>query len=305
MLKDSNRLFSDELTVSDINNKSVFRSFSDVLSLSENLFVSKLYYEFLADVFNLNDAIYRNTNAVRSDVYSVSDSVLKGSARTLADVYNESDVVTKLTILNKLDQLIMNDGSTGIGYARIFSDVLGLSDAVIAARSLFLNDAFTVTDSESQVRGKWFLDTFNLAEAAPTFITKNAFSKFRSHLDYIFTSVPFAEEVTWTRYSNTEDELGRASAITQVFSTDISLIVQPLVDSDRSLVPQGVQISGYMKAYSKDSYAIGGGSYATPDVADQIVLYNGKKYIVDSVQGKWIGNSEIYRKLILKRIDND
>ena len=305
VIKDTERIYSDAVTVGSEVYKDAAKEFSEVMTLTEDMLASKLYYEFLADVYGLTDVLFKEVGAVRTDAYLISDSILRDSLRTFTDTFNESDEATKLTMLDKLDQLIMSDGTTGKAYVKIFADIYGISDELITARSLFLTDTINATDTQSQIRGKSLLDTIDVTDIAPTFITKNAFSKFRAHLDYIFNSVPFAEEVTWARYSNTEDELGRASAITEVFSEDISLIVQPLVDSDRSILPQGVNISGYMKAYSKDSYAVTGLGYLTPDIADVILLYNGKKYLVDQVQGKWVGRSEIYRKLILKRIDND
>ena len=87
--------------------------------------------------------------------------------------------------------------------------------------------------------------------------------------------------------------------MTIVFSRCIEMLVQPLTEEDRNIIGLGVGVTGYMKAYCKADY---GG--VAPDVGDQIETYDGLVFVVDQVEGKWGGRSAVFRKLILRRLDN-
>ncbi len=121
----------------------------------------------------------------------------------------------------------------------------------------------------------------------------------------IMEDIPMSEDVTWVRTSQTKDEFGRASASSETFSETISLLIQPITEKDKDIQAKGIAITGHMKAYAKPSYDLSGGGSSTPTVGDTLTRTDGQIYEIETIVGKYAGsNIEVFRKLVLREIDN-
>ena len=115
------------------------------------------------------------------------------------------------------------------------------------------------------------------------------------------------ELVTLTKVTTTEDVMGNTTTETETSDSDVSMIIQPILESDRHLVGKGVDIEGYMKCYCDPSYDLtNNGSDTTIEVGDKITrsgAYNSTVWRVEEIIGKQaFYGTEIYRKLLLRRI---
>lgn len=127
----------------------------------------------------------------------------------------------------------------------------------------------------------------------------------RNHFDTILSQLPFEEAVTWERKTPTEDEMGNEASVSTDWSVSINILIQPITERDRDIIALGISVSGHMKAYARRRYEVSTGTYQTVNVGDYLTDADGQLYIVETVVGKFGGGSEVYRKLVLKMIDND
>jgi len=121
----------------------------------------------------------------------------------------------------------------------------------------------------------------------------------------ILHDIPAAEYIDWSRYEETEDEMGRLKVDKTLWTNKIYIILQPLSEKDRSFLPQGLEVSSYMKAYTEPRYFFNNQRLEI-EVGDVFVRSDGHKYMVETIAGKY-GNfkAQVYRKLLLRGIDND
>lgn len=126
----------------------------------------------------------------------------------------------------------------------------------------------------------------------------------RTDFDTILSDQPFEEAVTWERKTPTENEMGREASSSTDWSVSINILIQPITERDRDIVALGISVTGHMKAYARRRYDVGGGDYQTVNEGDYITDAASQLYIVEKVIGKFGGGSEVYRKLILRMIDN-
>lgn len=126
----------------------------------------------------------------------------------------------------------------------------------------------------------------------------------RGHFDTILSKLPLEEAVTWERKTPTEGEMGQEASSSTDWSVSINILIQPITERDRDITALGVSVSGHMKAYARRRYEVSAGTYQTVNEGDYLTDADGQLYIVETVVGKFGGGSEIYRKLVLKMIDN-
>lgn len=150
---------------------------------------------------------------------------------------------------------------------------------------------------------KTLTDAFVLDEALSEG-KKQALRDMQLDFATILSDVPFKEKVNWSRVTKTEDSMGKVSSASS-WTYAIELIIQPLTQKDRNILPEGIQIRGHLKAYSKWRYKVGDGLKSI-EPGDTITRNNDKEYMVTQLTGGYGGNSlEVFRKLILREIDND
>jgi len=135
-------------------------------------------------------------------------------------------------------------------------------------------------------------------------MTETNLESMQDDFDAIISEVPFMESVTWVKKTLTEDEFGREDSSTESLNESIDIVLQPLVQKDREVLGIGVSVSGYMKAYVKHEYVFSEVSYVV-DTGDFITNEEGDEYVVveveDVLEG---GEAEVFRKLILREVDN-
>ncbi len=216
-----------------------------------------------------------------------------------------------------VDGFLQSQGLTKAFTADSILKSLGLTKT-FTADSLLQSQGLTKTFTTDSVLKAVLTKTFTvdvtlinetLGELQTDFATVLAddFFDAAKQLDFakILEDIPMSEDVTWTRTSQPEDEFGRASASSDTITETISVLIQPITEKDKDILAAGVAITGHMKAYVKHSYDLSGGGSSTPKVGDNFTRSDGQLYEVKTVIGKYSGsNIEIFRKLVLREIDN-
>jgi len=183
------------------------------------------------------------------------------------------------------------------------TEIVSLAEALIRkAKNVFV-DAISVVDSSDSKVSLILEDSFSLVEVISS-EKKQAIRDMQLDFAAILSDVPFKESVAWSRATKTEDSMGRSSDSSS-WTHEISLIIQPLTEKDRSIIGEGIKITSHMKAYSQWQYRFDGTLYKI-ETGDTIVRTDGKTYLVKQIVGKYGGSGlEVYRKLILREVDND
>lgn len=121
----------------------------------------------------------------------------------------------------------------------------------------------------------------------------------------VVVDLPNASTVSWKRYDRTEDEFGRSSLDSENWDKEISLVVQPMTEKDREISVSGEAIKSYMKAYCEPSFYVDGTFGSQGIQTGDFITFKNKEYIVEKVIGKYGGSDEVFRKIIMRCIDND
>ena len=286
LVKDVSVFKSDEFELFDdvIAFKAFFVNLLDPFNLTSSLSKSMSFAPFV-EYLTLDDVLSRKPikNLYESWVLSDNASAVSVLLKTVNDIFSMSDVKSLDTSLSLSDLLVETD-SAGLGFYRELLDSIIENDSSLTKEAIKdLLDSFTLSEALDLLRGKnllefWTMNSIGAAEIA---------------------------NPNWIRYSNIEDEFGRASSEKIDFKARVTLMIQPLTEQDREVIGLGVGVTGYMKAYARHTYFVDYvADYRTIDVGDMIV-YERKNYLVDQVEGRWGGRSEVFRKLILRRVDND
>lgn len=254
-----------------------------------------------------------------SEFVSSSDSIVKDSSKVVSESVLFSDGGAK-QVFRKLFEVVDLNESVSKGAKKFLIEDIGLSDGVVKKVFMNLSDDISLGDLVNKVVGKVLSEDVSLVDdvslkffyeydadvsLSDSVVTEvKDFSRLmRDDLSFIYNDFPWASVVTWVRYVRTEDEFGRSSLDTVSFSKNVNLIVQPLSEKDRSVLVLGESVSGYMKAYAKREYEIDG-SFVGFSVGD-FVTFKGKVFVVEKVEGRFGGFSEVFSKLILRCVDND
>ena len=132
-------------------------------------------------------------------------------------------------------------------------------------------------------------------------LNKKFLTMLESHNNIINTD---SEQVTLIRETNTIDADGAVINVTETSDTDLNMKIQPITEQDRKLVGRGISVEGYMKAYADRSYDltnIGDGTRVT--VGDIIQRSDEQKYRVETINRFFMSGGEIYRKLLMRKLD--
>ena len=242
----------------------------------------------LADEITVFDATSKDFSKTVSDAIAFAEVLAKFTDKTglPADVISIVDGgITKLTDKVLADVITVNEALTPIRvFSRTFAENISLSDSVIRTQFLTLTDSFSIVDIVNTE-----LKTF--------------LNEMQKDFDTILSDVPFEDEATWVRNVNVEDEMGRQASTSETFSQVISLMIQPITEKDRDVTALGISVSGHMKAYCRHEYTTSTGT-STPTVGDFITSAS-QEYIVEQIVGKYNGKgAEVFRKLILREVDN-
>ncbi len=229
------------------------------------------------------------------------DTLLQNQGLTktfTTDIILKSEGLTKTLTADGVLKAVVLKSFTADGFLKATLTKTVTVDAILTASGL--TKTFTVDVT---------LINETLGELQTDFATVLAddFFDAAKQLDFakILEDIPMSEDVTWTRTSQTEDEFGRASSSSDTITETISVLIQPITEKDKDILAVGVAITGHMKAYVKHSYDLTGGGSSTPKVGDNFVRTDGQLYEVETVIGKYSGsNIEVFRKLVLREIDN-
>ena len=115
------------------------------------------------------------------------------------------------------------------------------------------------------------------------------------------------ENVTLIRETDVTDADGRIISSTETSDEDVEMKIQPINEEERNKLPQGVSVTGYMKAYVNSSYDLTNlGDSTRISVGDIIVRTTSGdiKYRVEKINRFFMGGGEIYRKIFMQRLNS-
>ena len=276
--------------------------------------------EYYSSRFDDNDALFDNSlfdadSLIASESVVNSDSIVKDASKVVDESVMFSDGDAKHVFRSLFESVSLNDGVEKKAKKFLLED-FGLTDSIVNKVFKNLSETVSVNDLVNKIAFKVLSEDVSLLDDVSvkavvdislsddfSVKTKSLARLMREDLSVIYTDFPWASVVNWTRYVRTEDEMGRSSLDTQVFSKSVNLIVQPLSEKDRSVLGVGESVSGLMKAYAKKEYQINN-EFIGFNVGD-FVEYKGKDFIVEKVEGRFGGFTEVFSKLILRSVDND
>jgi len=301
-VKNVGLVLADELAFVDVITTSFlfFKVVSDELIIAENL--AKQTSLNKTDVLVLNEILNKNTNLSLNDIVSLVDADNKKTIKLIVDSLLFVEQVTRDMSRSLSDELVLTEKFSK-GQFKEITDVLVLTDALNKKAGIVKTDIFTLIDSVNRGYFMSIDDTLNIADSV-SYIYKTFVADMQKDFQNILADVPFAEDVTWTRPSKVEDEMGR-EASSSSWSKEISMLIQPISEKDRNVLGPGIEITSHMKAYVQWGFRRDDG-FASVKTGDYIERKDGDLYIVEKVLGKHnAGGLEIFRKLILRAIDND
>jgi hypothetical protein len=286
VLRNTSRLFSDEVVLDDSVFKLAGKDLKDEIVLDD--FVFKYSKRFFDDKIDILDSDNRHTMKRLKDFFSLRDFVFKKPLKNLKDVISLNDLLVKKTSLVKKDELVLDEVLTKFISKKPFDDEVVLDDSV-----------------NKKTSKKPFEDKVSLVDLTVLPKLKPTIRGMQKDFIDILHDIPAAEYVDWIRYGETEDEMGRLKTDETLWTNIIYVILQPLTEKDRSFLPQGLEVSSYMKAYTEPRYYFNNQRLEV-EVGDVFVRSDGHKYMVETIAGKY-GNfkAQVYRKLLLRGIDND
>jgi len=298
----------DTLTFVDsvTSKKIIIQTLTDVLTINEVITVPKITAKNLADVLVLNEFINKSIPVTLTDVLSIIDADTKKATKLLGDVITLVDSLTKKhdATVSLTDELTFVDSVTASRMIDLeLNDMLTLTDAL--NKKIGINKIDVLTFIESIGRGYHFTfdDSLTLADSV-TYLYTEFVGDMQRDFQTILADVPFAEDVGWSRPTKIEDEMGR-EASSSSWTKEISILIQPISEKDRNVLGAGIEVTSHMKAYVQWGFKVDNG-FASVKTGDYIERKDGDLYIVEQVAGKHnSGTQEIFRKLILRAIDND
>jgi hypothetical protein len=299
--------FLDDVVLYDFVKKklSIHKKFSDEIVLDD--FVTKKYdaKRVISDEIILDDFINRNTFKNVLDSVALFDSGTKAYSKMLNDFVFYEDLVNKKPSRFLSDELVLDDDVYSF-LNKILSDKISLDEFLTRNINKNLLDEIVLDESISKtlVAKRVLKDSPKLVDSIVPNL-KITITQMQQDFINILHDIPAAEYIYWSRYEETEDEMGRLKVDKELWTNKIYIILQPLTEKDRSFLPQGVEVSSYMKAYTEPRYYFNNQRLEI-EVGDVFVRSDGHKYMVETIAGKY-GNfkAQVYRKLLLRGIDND
>jgi len=307
VVKDSVKVLADEITVFDATSKDFSKTVSDAIAFAEVLAKFTDKTGLPADVISIVDGgITKLTDKVLADEITVFDATSKDFSKTVSDAIAFAEVLAKFTDKTGLpaDVISIVDGGITKLTDKVLADVITVNEALTTIRVFSRTFAENISLSDSVIRTQFLTltDSFSIVDIVNTEL-KTFLNEMQKDFDTILSDVPFEDEATWVRNVNVEDEMGRQASTSETFSQVISLMIQPITEKDRDVTALGISVSGHMKAYCRHEYTTSTGT-STPTVGDFITSAS-QEYIVEQIVGKYNGKgAEVFRKLILREVDN-
>ena len=306
--KSTSRFLEDPITFVDsvTSKKIIIQSLTDVITINEVITTPKITAKNLTDVLVLNEVLNKNMKLSLTDVFSIIDADTKKATKLLVDVLTLVDSLTKKhdATVSLTDELTFVDSVTASRMIDLeLNDMLTLTDAL--NKKIGINKIDVLTFIESIGRGYHFTfdDSLTLADSV-TYLYTEFVGDMQRDFQTILADVPFAEDVGWSRPTKIEDEMGREASRSS-WTKEITMLIQPISEKDRNVLGPGIEVTSHMKAYVQWGFKVDNG-FASVKTGDYIERKDGDLYIVEKVLGKHnAGGLEIFRKLILRAIDND
>ena len=184
------------------------------------------------------------------------------------------------------------------------SDIVTLADSYAVLPKKSLTDVVTIAESIGFGFFETVTDVVSLSDSVSSEL-KEFLSDMQADFETILSDVPFSETVTWSRASKTEDEMGRISGSSS-WTKEINVIIQPITEKDKDVLPAGIRVTGYVKAYVRWQYKVSDAvGWVSVRTGDTFIRDDGNEYMVEKIIGKYGGaKTEVFRKLILREIDN-
>ena len=257
----------EAFAISEARTNLASRVFRDSFGIEGTNFVED-YKETLSETFTIEDSFVKLIQTIKTDGFAITDAVVKQTAKIFSSGLTMDDTKALKTIKVIADNLTISEPAMIRTIIKTLTESLLLSDSISTELKGFL------TDMQND------------------FLT-------------ILSDVPFSEDVSWQRTTKTEDEMGRVASSTS-WTKEINLIIQPITEKDRDVATHGIVVKGHLKGYARGSYKINDTlGLQSIKTGDYITRKDSHKYMVEKIIGKYTGGeTEVYRKIILKEIDN-
>jgi len=337
-IKESSLVISDSTSVSENKFSKISKSFSDIVNLVDSMTSSRIATVALSEALVLVDSI----NLLRLKTFEEAVNLVDNVSKKISMAFEENLVIQESlsaslagqqfdsitlveTIVKKLsrtleDSLVLAQEQSN-DLLKSFGEEVILQETIVKVLGRNISEALILNEDLNVVLGKTLSDVISIAgeQTNKLFVIltdsvsyvdnisseqKEFLSNMQTDFASILADVPFEEQVTWKRISKVEDEMGHVSSSTNS-TVELLLIIQPITEKDRDLLGSGISVTSHMKAYARHSYRING-VLVEIQTGDHITRRNGDEYLVDQIIGKYAGDStEVFRKLILRAIDNE
>ena len=204
---------------------------------------------------------------------------------------------------------------------KVVSESIVLSDSFFKSIKKVVNASVSVTSSLNKKVVRELLEEISITDditnqfyASPDLNIdvidvvnvkkKNNWSTALNDFKTIMADLPNSSNVSWKRMNSTEDEFGRNNVSSTLFEREINVVIQPLTEKDRRVLNVGESVSGLMKAYCLPSYYVNNSIGKVGLSIGDFLEYNDSWFMVSKIEGKF-GSTEVFRKLVLKAVDND
>ena len=315
------RVYLNHVTYDFDSLKNVIKYFSTGINFSSSKDTLKLLIKVLSANINYSDSKQVSVSKILSELIDYVSSNSKDIDRTFVENIDYE------VVLNKVISKLFSEGiifdvnkfkditktlSSNINYSSI-KNLVFIKEIVEEVIYSGTQESISVNINESSIDYsgtkitkkmlylKQMLEDFKKINVDDPFDLSVVLNDFKK----VVVDLPNASTVTWIRYERTEDEFGRSSLDTESWSKSINLVVQPLTEKDREVSVSGEQINSYMKAYCEPSFYVDGTFGVQGIKTGDFITYKTKQYLVEKVAGKFGGSDEVFRKVIMKAVDND
>lgn len=258
--------------------------------------------------FWVNDGVVLSEDFVKDCSRDLSENILlfdfspKDIKRKLSSGLGLSSNLTKKPQKVVSESVILSD-SFFKSIEKVFLDSVSIGDSL--NKSIVRELLEEISVSEDISIQSFFEDEVDIS-VSDVAITKKKKNWSNSLTDFkvIMEDLPVSSNVSWKRMNLIEDEFGRNSVDSTLFEKEINVVVQPLNEKDRKVLNVGESVSGLMKAYCLPSYYVNNSVGESGLGVGDFLYYKDSWFMVSKIDGKF-GSTEVFRKVLLKSVDND
>ncbi len=305
LVRDATKVLTDTITLNETIIKAIQKGdFADVIALVDEATIQRS--KELSDAFTVTEAtVIKGPGKSIADAITVFDATNKEFFSTLGDIFSLAEELTKQATKEGLsaDTISIIEAAVEKVSEKTLADIITLNEIFGKGTLMDLSDTITLDAIAGRAMEQNLIEAITITDVVSKEL-KEFLNEMQADFDTILSDVPFEDEVTWVRNANVEDPMGREASTSETFSQVMSLMIQPITEKDRDITALGISISGHMKAYARHQYETSVGKQAIK-TGDFLTASNDDEYIVEKIIGIYNGKgTEIYRKLILREVDN-